>query len=537
MSNRQSENQQAKNQKAKKQKTFKPKARTPRGFHDMSGNKLRLQNHIIATIAAVYEAHGFGDLDTSAFEYADTLGKFLPDDDRPNEGVFALEDDDGQWMSLRYDLTAPLARYVAEHYDALPKPLRRYQWGPVWRNEKPGPGRYRQFLQIDADTVGAGNVAADAEMCMMGADCMAALGLPVGSYLVRINNRKIMDGLLGAIGLDFGAAGFAAQRLVILRAMDKYDRLGLDGVKALLGGGRKDESGDFTKGAGLSDTQITRVAQMVSITSIEQDTKRSAKRSTVLDQMEALVGDTPRGGEGISELRDMDALFEALGYGPDRVIIDASIVRGLGYYTGPVFEIELTFSAVGDASDDAMSDTMSDTMDQNSALTRFGAVGGGGRYDDLVKRFKGIEIPATGISIGVSRLAAALTVAGQINAADYDPLIVVLVMDKDRVKAPRPALMALVHELRTAGIRAELYMGDGAMKAQLRYADMRGARLVVIEGEDERAASVVTLKDLALGKQNADTIKDNVEWRASTHAQQQIPRDQVIAAIQRILDI
>ena len=354
--------------KAKKQKKFKPKARTPRGFRDMAGDELRLQNHMIAAIAQVYEGYGFAALDTSAFEYADALGKFLPDDDRPNEGVFALEDDDGQWMSLRYDLTAPLARYVAEHYDRLPKPLRRFQYGPVWRNEKPEPGRYRQFMQIDADTVGAANQAADAEICMMAADCMEALGIERGDYVVRINNRKIMDGLLAAIGLDSEADDFETRRLTILRAMDKYDRLGMDGVGDLLGEGRKDDSGDFTKGAGLGAAQIDKVAAMVAI--------QAENRTDTLKAMAELVGETESGKAGLEELVSMSALFTRLGYDADRLKIDPSVVRGLGYYTGPVYEIELTFEA----------------EDESGELARFGSVGGGGRYDDLVKRFKGVEI-------------------------------------------------------------------------------------------------------------------------------------------------
>jgi histidyl-tRNA synthetase len=493
--------------KAKKQKKFKPKARTPRGLRDMAGDELHLQKHMLDTISRVYEAYGFEALDTSAFEYADALGKFLPDDDRPNEGVFALEDDDGQWMSLRYDLTAPLARHVAEHYDRLPKPLRRYQFGPVWRNEKPGPGRYRQFMQIDADTVGAGNQAADAEICMMAADCMEALGIERGDYVVRINNRKIMDGLLEAIGLDPQGEDFESRRLTILRAMDKYDRLGLDGVTALLGDGRKDESGDFTKGAGLDAGQIDKVAQMVSISADD--------RASALESMAALVKETESGKQGLDELVEMAALFTKLGYDADRLAIDPSVVRGLGYYTGPVYEIELTFEA----------------QDENGELARFGSVGGGGRYDDLVKRFKGIEIPATGISIGVSRLAAALMLLGKGAAAAPAPLVVVAVMDKDT----RPDLMALVSELRAAGIRAEMYMGDSAMKAQLRYADARGARLVVIEGEDERAKGEVTLKDLQLGAEKSTEIEDNAEWRASEHAQKQVTRADLVAEIQKII--
>ena len=503
--------------KAKKQKSFKPKARVPRGLRDVAGGELALQSRMIATISEIYEHYGFDALDTPALEYADALGKFLPDDDRPNEGVFALQDDDDQWMSLRYDLTAPLARYVAQHYDQLPKPLRRYQWGNVWRNEKPGQGRFREFLQIDADTVGGGNIMADAEMCMMAADCMGALGFETGQYCVRINNRKIMDGLLAAIGLDTQAADFDTRRLIILRAMDKYARLGIDGVRALLGEGRKDESGDFTKGAALTAQQIEPIANMVAI-----GTAQNGTREAVLAQMESLIGQTDAGAAGLAELREMGAIFAELGYAPAQLAIDAAIVRGLGYYTGPVYEIDLAIEAESDA----------------GAMARFGAVGGGGRYDDLVKRFKGVEIPATGVSIGISRLAAALaaTLAAGGGKAEPEsqnaPLVVVSVMDKAR----RPQSMRDVQALRAAGIRAELYVGDGAMKAQLRYADVRGARLVVIEGEDEIANGMVTLKDLALGKAQADDIADNAEWRASKHAQQQVEKAGLVAKIKEMLE-
>ena len=342
---------------------------------------------------------------------------------------------------------------------------------------------------------------------MMAADCMEALGIERGDYLVRINNRKIMDGLLEAIGLDPQAEDFDSRRLTILRAMDKYDRLGLDGVTALLGEGRKDESGDFTKGAGLDAAQIDKVAQMVSISADD--------RTRALEGMAALVKDTESGKQGFDELVEMAALFTKLGYQADRLAIDPSVVRGLGYYTGPVYEIELTFEA----------------EDEDGELARFGSVGGGGRYDDLVKRFKGVEIPATGISIGVSRLAAALTLLGKGDAAEPAPLVVVTVMDKET----RPDLMALVADLRAAGLRAEIYMGDSAMKAQLRYADARGARLVVIEGEDERAAGVVTLKDLQLGAEKSAEIEDNAEWRASEHAQKQVKKADLVAEIQKII--
>ncbi len=481
--------------KAKQKKPFKPKARVPRGLRDMAGDALATQAEILHTIATLYESYGFAALDTPALEYADALGKFLPDAERPNEGVFSLEDDDGQWLSLRYDLTAPLARYVAEHYDRLPKPFRRYQWGHVWRNEKSGLGRYRQFLQFDADTIGASGTHADVEMCAMAADCMEALGFERGSYRVRVNSRKILDGVLESIGLDPEASDYETRRLTILRAMDKLDRLGIDGVQALLGEGRKDESGDFTKGAGLD------AAASQAITNAMTD------RDTLTKQ----VADSQTGAHGLAELEEMQTLFTALGYGEDQICFDPSVVRGLDYYTGPVFEIDLL---QGD----------------------FGAVGGGGRYDDLVKRFKGVEIPATGISIGVSRLAAALLAQKESTASSGDtlteaPLIVVLVMDKARLA--ETAQMA--QELRKAGLRAEMYMGDGGMKAQLRYADNRGARLVLMEGTDELAAGVVTIKDLAKGAAQSAEIEDNTQWRASAHAQQQVKRPNLVAEVQKAL--
>ena len=241
----------------KTEKNSKLKARLPRGLGDRGPAEIAATRRMIERIREVYERYGFEPVETPAIEYTDALGKFLPDQDRPNEGVFSFQDDDEQWLSLRYDLTAPLARYVAENFDALPKPYRSYRFGWVFRNEKPGPGRFRQFMQFDADTVGSGSPAADAEMCMMAADTMEAVGVPRGSYVVKVNNRKVLDGVLEAIGL--GGAENAMRRLTVLRAIDKLDRLGFDGVQLLLGPGRKDECGDFTKGAGLGDDEITRI--------------------------------------------------------------------------------------------------------------------------------------------------------------------------------------------------------------------------------------------------------------------------------------
>lgn len=494
---------------AKKQKINRPKARLPKGFMNIEANQLRTMTAMLDKIKTVYETYGFEPLDTPALEYSDALGKFLPDQDRPNAGVFSFEDDDGQWMSLRYDLTAPLARYVGEHYDILPKPFRRYQTGPVWRNEKPGPGRFRQFMQFDADTVGTDNVAADTELCMLMADCLEALGIPRGSYIIRLNNRKILDGILAQIGFESYNEAHNAQKLIVLRAIDKLDRLGLQGVEALLGTGRKDESGDFTKGAGLSEDQI---GTILSFVSSKQDT-----RSATLNMLEDLVQDQKIGLEGVSELRDMDNLLTAAGFDAERICIDPGVVRGLDYYTGPVFEAELTF----------------EHKDQETgAVTRFGSVGGGGRYDDLVARFKGTRIPATGFSIGVSRLYSALEALGELPDLSGSGPVIVLVMDPERIAD----YQKMTKELRDAGIVAEMYVGTSGVRAQMKYADKRAAPCVIIQGEDELSQNQVMIKDMLEGAKLSEEISDNKEWREGRPAQFSVPRKQLVEAVRKTLE-
>lgn len=493
----------------RQEKTFRPKARVPKGLRDVTAPMVRAEARMLARIREVYERYGFDPLETSALEYADALGKFLPDEDRPNEGVFSFQDDDEQWLALRYDLTAPLARYVAENFDSLPKPFRRYQTGPVWRNEKPGPGRFRQFTQFDADTVGAPTVAADAEMCMMACDTMEALGLARGQYRLRVNDRKVLDGLLEEIGLGTDAAD--RTHMTVLRSIDKFDKLGRKGVKYLLGAGRKDESGDFTKGAGLAPAQIARVLDYVE----SGLNAASADRRAVLDGWREVVGASAIGREGLDELAEMDALFQAAGYGPDRIEFNSWIVRGLGYYTGPVFEAELLF----------------DVTDEDGSTVRFGSVGSGGRYDGLVERFKGVKVPATGFSVGVSRLQAALEALGRIETEPVPAPVVVLTLDQ----ANMAGYQSMVGELRAAGIRAEMYLGGSGMRAQMKYADRRGAPVAVIEGEDERAKGVVTLKDLILGAEVSREITDNAEWRQSGAAQVETERGKLVEGVREIL--
>ena len=487
-------------------------ARLPRGFEDRAPADIAAVDRMIATIKSVYARYGFDPLETPLLEYTETLGKFLPDTDRPNAGVFSLQDDDEQWMSLRYDLTAPLARYFAQNYDKLPKPFRSYRAGNVFRNEKPGPGRFRQFMQFDADTVGAAGPEADAEMCMMMADTMDALGL-AGKYVVKVNNRKVLDGIRELFGVDDNA-----KWLTVMRAVDKLDRLGPGAVRDLLTKGRKDESGDFTAGAGLTEDQAVNLLNLtgwgeagsgargaangLTIWNIRDGNEASATLMAACDQLDA-----------------MNALFDVAGYadpGHEKIRIDPSVVRGLEYYTGPVFEIELTFPVTNEKGEQVV----------------FGAVGGGGRYDGLVSRFRSEPVPATGYSIGVSRLAHALKLTGNLATDQNAGPVVVLVLDRD------PAAIAdyqkMTSQLRNAGIRAEMYLGSSGMNAQMKYADRRNAAAVVLVGSNERAADQVTIKDMVKGTAEAKGIDDRAEYRAARPGQGTFARADLVAEISKI---
>ncbi len=497
----------------KPKKPQKLRARLPRGLADRGPAEIAATRRMTETIREVFERYGFEPVETPAMEYTDALGKFLPDQDRPNEGVFSFQDDDEQWISLRYDLTAPLARYVAENFDHLPKPYRSYRAGYVYRNEKPGPGRFRQFMQFDADTVGSASPAADAEMCMMAADTMEALGLPRGSYVVKVNNRKVLDGVLEAIGL--GGDENAGRRLTVLRAIDKLDKFSIDEVRKLLGEGRWDGGeegkGDFTKGAGLGPAEARIV---LGVTEKRDDWKEaSAAADTHLAKSEI-------GQAGVSELEEIAKLVASSGY-EDRIRIDPSVVRGLEYYTGPVYEVELLL----------------DTKDEKGRPVRFGSVGGGGRYDGLVSRFRGEPVPATGFSIGVSRLQAALTMLGKLDTTPEFGPVVVTVFDRDRVAD----YQKMVATLRAAKIRAELYLGNPKnMGNQLKYADRRNSPCVIIQGSDEKddpAGPQLLLKDLILGAELSKLEKDRDEYlQKQGEAQTKVPQASLVDAVRKILD-
>ncbi|MGP0010683.1 MAG: histidine--tRNA ligase [Methylocella sp.] len=520
-------------------------AKLPRGFADRAPAEIAATEKMLGLIKETYELYGFEAVETPLIEFTEALGKFLPDQDRPNEGVFSFRDiagdpsqhrdrNDESWLSLRYDLTAPLARYVAENFDKLPKPYRSYRAGTVFRNEKPGPGRFRQFMQFDADTVGSASVAADAEMCMMAADTLERLGIKRGDYVIKVNSRKVLDGVMEAIGL--GGEENAGRRLTVLRAIDKYDRLGAEGIKLLLGPGRKDESGDFTEGAGLKPADINGIiyllelsqhasemmAQMTETISSPRDIDTEAARAKGI--FSALLRPLPgsvAGVQGVLELKEMWALIQSGGYGDGRIRIDPSVVRGLEYYTGPVFEADLTFEVTGD----------------DGKPVRFGSIGGGGRYDGLVGRFRGENVPATGFSIGVSRLYSALKAVGSPIVATHMQRgpVVVLVLDKPEIAH----YQEFVAKLRAENISAELYLGQAGMNAQLKYADKRGSICAVIQGSNERnhqEGPQVTIRDLVLGAELAQSTKDRADYlELRAKAQFSVPEDQLVHAVRQVL--
>ena len=494
---------------SEKQKKIKPQR--PRGFEDLSGNDLTELNRLRDSIQKTYSLYGFDALETGIIEYSDVIGSFLPDQDRPNEGVFSFEDDDNKWVSLRYDLTSGLARYVAENYDSLPKPYRRYQSGWVFRNEKPGPGRFRQFFQIDADSIGSDNPLSDAEMCMMFSDAIESTGIERGDYVIRLNNRKILDGIIDSLNISGNESG-SDINLAIMRSIDKLDRLGLKGVEQLLGEGRKDESGDYTKGAGLENSSIKEILLFLEY-GIDS---KNLNRKKSLENLSKQFGSNDIFSEAIEELDQISSIIDVAGYDEKRIIVDPSVVRGLGYYTGPVYEADLTFD-----------------IETNNSLEKFGSVGGGGRYDDLITRLKGARVPSTGISVGVSRLSSALRYLKKQNINKEKLSVVVLVMDKEK----RSLYYKIASQLRSAGIPSECYVGDGGMKAQLKYADKRQARLALILGEDEEASSSITIKDLMAGKEASGEILDNEEWRSGKVSQKTVSLDSLVEEIKTLLEL
>ncbi|MBN2208470.1 MAG: histidine--tRNA ligase [Candidatus Coatesbacteria bacterium] len=479
------------------EKNERPKPRLARGFRDVVGAELAARYKMIETIRRVYELYGFAPLETPTVEFADMLGKFIQETGLPDEGVFSFKADQPEWLALRYDLTAPLSRYFAQHRD-LPRPFRRYQIGSAFRIEKPGPGRFREFIQFDIDTVGSASMAADAEICCVLCDAFDALGL-AGRYVVRVGNRRVLNGVLEASGVDTKADGGVTSTRV-MRCVDKFERLGLGGVVALLRLGRMDESGDFTEGAGLTEAQVAVVTEYLKASA---DTRRG-----LCEALGKIVGQSQEGKSGVDELKKIDEFLTAAGYDEQRVVFDPTIVRGLTYYTGPVYEASL--------------------KDEKGNFTS--SIAGGGRYDNLIERFTGQKVPATGASIGVDRLLDVLKGAERIAESVLAPVLVTQ-MDERHV----PEYTAMVFELRRAGIPAELFLGRGNIGKQLKYADQRNIPLAVIAGDDEFATNSVSIKDLRLGAEVASEVGERSEWLKHEQTQETVPREELVERIAALL--
>ncbi|MGC2141820.1 MAG: HisS family protein, partial [Methylovirgula sp.] len=392
--------------------------------------------------------------------------------------------------------------------------------------------------------VGTKSVAADAELCMMAADTLERLGIKRGDYVIKVSSRKVLDGVLEAI--ELGGIDNAERRLAVLRAVDKRDRLREEGVRLLLGPGRKDESGDFTKGVGLGSDQIKVVIEFVraqrslpleDVTAAIGNQRETHGRplefqsldgapggtfrinnNVTIEHLRTQFGSNPIARAGIDELQFISNLTSAAGYTEDQIRIDPSVVRGLEYYTGPVFEAELTFETKG----------------EDGKPIRFGSIGGGGRYDGLVGRFRGEDVPATGFSIGVSRLHAALKAINSpiVGASAAHGPVVVLVLDQTELAR----YQGFVTQLRNENIAAELYLGSSGMNAQLKYADKRGAICAVIQGSDERGKGEIAIRDLVLGAELAASTKDRADYLdLRTRAQFIVPESNLVSAVREVL--
>ena len=444
-----------------KEKKLKPSKELPLGFIDRQEQELLIRDFIISNIKEVMIKYGFQYLETPSFEYTDSIGKFLPDKERPDEGVFSFRDEK-KWLSLRYDLTAPLARYVAKNYLELPKPFKRYQLGTVWRNEKPGPGRYREFLQFDADYIGTKNLMADAELCVLISEILEKCGLTKKDYNIKFSTRKLTDELFDNLEINS-----SDRRLKILRSLDKLDRLGWAEVEKLLKKGRKDKSGDFTTGADLTKDQIKKIRAIFK--EKEWPNERDFKKEGSISDINQIT-------------ENLNNVFEFYNY-----TFNPEIIRGLEYYTGPVFEVNLNF----------------DVKNSKGQAIQFGSIGGGGRYDNLVSNFGNFDCPATGISIGLDRLVFALMQKKDFKIKTTRP-VVICVFDKSKNKE----YVGILNKLRMSNISSEIYPGESKLKKQMEYANKIDSPAVILYGDNEIKSGKATLKNLKTGKESSVKIED-----------------------------
>jgi histidyl-tRNA synthetase len=489
-----------------------------RGMRDLLPDQMAARQRMLDTIREVYESYGFVPLGTPALEYLDVLtGSAGAEASRsifrvrnPDRTEREQAEDPAERLGLRFDLTVPLARVVAQ-YRELPRPFRRYQVASVFRADKPDPGRYREFTQFDVDSVGVASELADTEIIAVACDALSALN--VGGYRVRYSSRRVLNLLLQYATVPDSLAlrwpkgttekqksDEAANRTAadVFRVLDKLDKLGIEKVRRELTTGYQDDSGDMIPGLGLDDSQVARIEAFLEI--------RDDRRDSVLTQLRRLFGDLPDAGGEIDVLDRISTRLGELGYSEDRVQIDLSIARGLAYYTGPVFEANLTDAP------------------------HFGSIFGGGRYDDLVLRFLGERIPATGGSIGVDRLLAALVELQRLKLRRSTADVLITTLDPNMTSD----YLAMAYELRRAGVKTEIYLGKSGYsqsKKQFKYADDSQIPLCVIYGGNEKTAGIVTVKQMDVGKQQTTQAADRASWLQARPGETQVPRGELLEAV------
>lgn len=477
------------------EKISRVEPRTLKGFQDFLPEDLLARKTVIRTIESVFARYGFVPLDTPALEYLDTL--LGAGGEGANKELFRLESPEGEPIALRFDLTVPFARLLAQYPERLKTPCRRYALGPVWRADKPGPGRFREFTQFDIDAAGAADVAVDAEIVAIMCEVMQAVG--AAEYIVLVNNRRLIDALLEGCGIVD-----EAKQKHVLRVIDKLGKVGLDNIRLELADGRIDESGDPIPGVHLDAGTIEKILNFVGVS--------GASRAEVIEHLVSALPDTDAARAALGEMRDLAAALTALGIAEEHARFDPSLARGLDYYTGPVFETVLPNAP------------------------EFGSVMGGGRYNRLVERFLDRPIPCTGMSVGLDRLLAALAHLGLTPTARTTTQVLVVTMGN----VPKSESLRLAAELRAAGYRTEVYFAAKkkmGLKFQLAHADHWAIPVAVILGEDELAGGVVSVKDLDAGKKEREHIEDREAYREAGKAGQvTVPRAEMLDAVRSLLE-
>jgi histidyl-tRNA synthetase len=477
-----------------KKKAKRVEARTLKGCNDFFSKEVIRRRSMIRIMEGVFEKYGFSPLETPALEYLDTL--LGTGGENTNKELFRLESPEGDEIALRFDLTVPFARMLAQYPDRIKTPFRRYAIGPSWRADKPGIGRFRQFIQCDVDVAGAATVAVDAEIIAVLAETMSALcSIP---FAVLINNRKIIDALLEDCGIKE-----MEKHKHILRVIDKLAKVGTENVRLELGAGRIDDSGDPIPGVHLEAEVIERILAFIAIPSVS--------REATVEALAEALNDTPLAREALKEMRDLAGALDVLGVSQEHARFDPSLARGLDYYTGPVYEVVLP------------------------GVEGFGSVGGGGRYDGLVTRFAPQGIPCTGGSIGLDRLLAALEHVDAAPEARVPVQALVVTMGN----VPLAETLRVAAELRAAGINTECFFASKKkmqMGNQLSHADHYEIPTAVIIGEDEIAQGVVSVKDLMEGKSAREDIDDRDEYRqAGKTGQVTVQGSEMVQTVQDFL--